>query len=370
MAALMQSDRVSSISLTVTSSLLEKLSAIERPFSELEDLVLLSRDGLQLTPPSTFRWGPRLRRLHLTGIACPALPHLLHSSRNLVDLQLHKLQNPSHFSPETLTNALSGMAHLQSLSLHFLSTAYRLDPPSGERVVLPVLTRLNFRGNGEYLEGLVTRIDAPRLEHIEVTILNIITLHLSKLSEFIDRIEMHKSHRQAHMQSSERAISLSLIQPGAPMCLTLQLSCKRFSKQLSFMTQICIRLSAFLANVEDLRLTALRPSGQDDNVRKLISQFEGAKWFHIAGEHSIDIVRALRPPHGYWKNLLPSLHKLYVLQPGPRRAPMREAVVSFMTSRRLSGHPITVEYERLCHTSEAGTMYAPCHYQSSLTRLE
>jgi hypothetical protein len=54
MAALKHSDRVSSISLTVTGSLLEKLSAIERPFSELEDLVLLSRDRALLTLPSTF----------------------------------------------------------------------------------------------------------------------------------------------------------------------------------------------------------------------------------------------------------------------------------------------------------------------------
>jgi len=71
MAALKQSGRVSSISLTVTSSLLEKLSAIERPFSELEDLVLLSRDSVQLTLPSTFRWGPRLRSLYLTRITFP-----------------------------------------------------------------------------------------------------------------------------------------------------------------------------------------------------------------------------------------------------------------------------------------------------------
>ena len=119
MAALKQSDRVSSISLTVTTSLLDKLYAIERPFSELEDLVLLSRDSVQLTLPSTFRWGPRLRRLHLTRIAFPALLQLLHSSRNLVDLQLHEVLNPWYFSPEALTNALSGMAQLQSLSLHF-----------------------------------------------------------------------------------------------------------------------------------------------------------------------------------------------------------------------------------------------------------
>jgi hypothetical protein len=380
MAALERSDRVSSISLTATSSLLEKLSAIERPFSALEDLVLLSRDGVGLTLPSTFRWGSRLRCLHSTGIAFPALLGLLYSSRNLVDLQLHKVLDPWHFSPETLTTALSGMVQLRSLSLHFLPTAYYLASPlpSGKRIVLPVLTHLTFRGNTEYLGGLVTRIDAPRLEHIKVTFSNIITLDLSKLSEFIDRIEIHKSHQEAHRRayllSSERTISLSLIQPGAPTCLTLELFCKPLSKQLSFMTQICICFSAFVSNVEDLRISARPSSGQDDNDRKqwreVISRFEGAKWFHVVGDHSTDIVRALRPPDGWRETVLPSLHKLYILQPGPRHAPLREAVVSFMTSRRLSGHPMAVEYERLCHTSEAGTMYAPCHHHSSLTRLE
>ena len=80
-AALKQSDRVSSISLTVTSSLLEKLSTISEPFSELEELVLLSQDNLQLTLPSAFRWGPRLRTLHSTRIAFPSLPQLLSPSR-------------------------------------------------------------------------------------------------------------------------------------------------------------------------------------------------------------------------------------------------------------------------------------------------
>ncbi|KAH9057836.1 hypothetical protein EDB87DRAFT_974532 [Lactarius vividus] len=123
MAALNQSDRVSSISLTVTSSLLEKLSAIERPFSQLEDLVLLSRDSVRQTLPSAFRWGTRLRCLHSTRIAFPALLHLLYSSRNLVDLQLHEVINPWHFSPEALTDALSGTPRLRSLSLHLLTTA-------------------------------------------------------------------------------------------------------------------------------------------------------------------------------------------------------------------------------------------------------
>ncbi|KAH9006042.1 hypothetical protein EDB84DRAFT_1584774 [Lactarius hengduanensis] len=99
MAALRKSSRVSSISLTVTSSLLEKLSSIEKPFSELEDLVLLSRGRVRLTFPSGFQWGPRLRCLQLTRIAFPALLELLCSSTNLVDLQLHEVLNSLYPPP-------------------------------------------------------------------------------------------------------------------------------------------------------------------------------------------------------------------------------------------------------------------------------
>ena len=52
--ALKQSGRVSSIGLTVTSSLLGKLSAISEPLLELEEFVLLSQDNVQQTFPSTF----------------------------------------------------------------------------------------------------------------------------------------------------------------------------------------------------------------------------------------------------------------------------------------------------------------------------
>jgi hypothetical protein len=374
MAALMQSDRVSSINLTITSSLLEKLSAIEKPFSELEDLVLLSRDSLQLTLPSTFRWGPRLRRLHLTSIACSTLPHLLHSSGSLVDLQLHEGLYPWHFSPETLTDALSGMAQLRSISLHFLSTTIRLapPPPSGELVVLPVLAGLTFRGNTEYLEGLVARIDAPCLRDIEVTFFDEFIFDLSKLSEFIDRIEMHKSHLRAHILLSERAVCLSLIQPGAPTCLKLQVFCERLSEQLFPMARICIGFSAVLLNVEDLRISATRRSIWGDVMGyqwlMLIELFTGVKWLHIAENISTNIVRTFQLPDRRLNlntvtPVLPALHKLYIPQPETRHAPLPEAVVSFITSRRLFGHHIGVEYERLGHwhineLRGSGRMYA------------
>jgi hypothetical protein len=359
-AALKQSDRVSSISLTVTTSLLSKFYEIERPFLKLEDLILLSRGSAPLTLPTVFLWGPRLRRLHLTRVTFPALLQLLCSCRNLVDLQLHEALNPRCFSIEVLTDALSRMGQLRSLSLHFPSAANYVSPPQlpNRRIALPALTHLKFRGNSEDLERLVVKIDAPRLGDIQVTDSDKFILDLPKLRQFIDRIEMHKSLHQARVLSSEDAISISLTQPGAPTCLKLQVFSELLSEQLSAMSRITLHFPAFLLNVEDLHISSTRPSSREDSPYSgrwpvLINSFTGVKCLHLYGKDSTNIVRDFQGVNWRHKTVLPALHKLYLPHPGPRHAPLRGAIVSFMTSRWRSGYPIVgVEYERICRISE------------------
>ena len=123
-AVLKKSARVKSITLALPSSLLArvlgKISAIEGPFSELENLVLMSQHSAQLnqlTVTSYFQCGPRLRRLHLTGIVFPALLQSISSYRNLIDLQIHDIiHNSWGFPLEAFANALSGTPHFHSIS--------------------------------------------------------------------------------------------------------------------------------------------------------------------------------------------------------------------------------------------------------------
>jgi hypothetical protein len=119
-AALKQSDHVRSISLTVTSSLMEKLSTITKSFTELEEIILLSRDNLKLALPGTFRCGPRLRTWQSTRIAIPALPQLLSHPTGLVDLQLHEIPKLGYFCPEILLMHCRGRATFE----HFHSTSF------------------------------------------------------------------------------------------------------------------------------------------------------------------------------------------------------------------------------------------------------
>ena len=375
MAAFNQPHRVIFISLTVTAPLQERLSTIESSFSELEHLVLLSQDGVRrLIQPRGFRWGQwgtRLRSLHLTKIALPGLPQLLFSSRNLVDLQLHEVLDHSSISTEFLTIAFSGMTQLRSLSLHILppfSTSHFLSllPPM-RRVALPSLTRFHFRGITSFLKGLVAGIDAPRLGDIEVTFPNESIFDLSELIEFIDRIKMHKSPRRADILSSEHNITISLTQPGAHTRFRLKLLCEPLTAQLSSMALICIEFSAFLFNVEDLRIHGKQPSLQGNGpyderwLLETVNSFKGVKWLQISGNLSCNVVKALQRRHWRRESVLPALHKLHVRQRTPCDASLREAIVALLASRRLFGHHIAVEYGNVLHSNKlraTGTVHS------------
>ena len=353
-AALQHPSRIRSIELRLTSSLVEKLrTQVEAPFSELEDLVILSQNSTQLVLPGTFRWGSHLRSLHSTRVAF-SLPQLLSSSPNLVDLQLHDIPRIGYFSPEALANALSGTTQLQSLSLRFLCPASRhnhigVPPSSGERFTLPSLTRFKFRGTSNNLDRLASRIDAPCLGDIEIAFFNELTFDVSHLGRFINRIETQKSHRRTEIRTSKRTVSICFSQRGGPARLKLEISCRRLDRQLTSIAQICEHFPASLLGVENLAITTTQPTSGHDGVEseqwlRLLRSFSGAEKVHVAGELATDIVHALRPANEEVAAVLPALRNLYLQEPGPLFAPLRAAVVPFVTSRRLSGCPVTVEY--------------------------
>jgi hypothetical protein len=161
---------------------------------------------------------------------------------------------------------------------------------------------------------------------------------------------------RAYILSSERVISISLTQPGVLTCLKFHLVCEPLWGQLLSMARICRNLSAFLFNVKDLHISTVRPSRREDRLHNEmwldpIKSFEGVNEFHVSGNLSTNIVRALQLADSRHETVLPVLHKLYIPQPGPGHKPLTEAVVSFMISRQHSGHPIAMEYERPLSTS-------------------
>ena len=355
--ALKHSDRVSAISLTLTKSLLEKLSTISEPFSELEELVLLSQDKSRLTLPNAFGWGARVRTLHVTGIVIPALPRLL-SSTSLIDIQLHEIPMAGYFSPQAFANALSGASHLGSLSLHFLSFPPRRNyvdfpPPGGHQIVLPALTCFKYRGISKYLDSFVARIDAPRLGDIDISFFSQPTINASQLGQSIERIVMPTSFIEADIQATSHTISISFKNSGTPTRLRLQISCKQLDWQLSSMAQVCDQFSPFLFRVQYLAFNTNDFSSEQDDVGdeqwlQLIRSFGGTRTLSIAGEFTTRILCALQPvDEGHTSNttVLPALRNLRVRKPGTLDWPFWNGAQTLVTSRGLSGHPTELWFE-------------------------
>ena len=352
-AALKQSGRVSSISLTFTSSLREKISAISEPFTQLEYLVLFSQDSLQLNFPSSFHLGPRLRTVHLIRIAIPSFPRLLSPSQFLVDIQLHEIPITGYFSPEAFANALSGTTQVRSLSLHFLSLPPRrnyllLPPPPGQLVVLPALTCLKYRGTSKYLDSFVARIDAPCLSDIHITFFYQPTIDACQLGRFIERVEMHSSLIQADVKISADAVS-TFTDSSASAPLKLQISCRQLDWQLSCIAQVCDQVSPFLSPIIILEInTAQTLGGRDDgNGGQWLDlfcsfKFSGVRSFWMASDIPTDALYALRPANEGGTTPLPSLRHVRVQKPIEMHGPSWDSVQSFITSRWISGRHVEV----------------------------
>jgi len=297
-------------------------------------------------PPSTFRWGARLRKLHSTRVAFPALPGLLSPSTSLVDLQLHEIPNVGYFPPEAFANSLSGLTQLETLSLHFLSFPPRrnhvgLPPQPEERVVLPALAFLKYRGTSKYLDSFVARIDAPRLGNIDITFFSQPTMDASQLGRFIERIEIPTSLSHAEIQFTELSISISFsTQPDAPTRLELRIPCKQLDWQLSSIAQICDHFSPFTFRVENLHIKEIQLSSRQIDMDleqwlKLFCSFRGVKDFYADDEHVTEnCLFAMGQADREHRTVLPSLRTLHIPKLEPMHGSLSDAVESLTTSSR------------------------------------
>ena len=175
MAALEYPDRVCSVSLTLldkSRSHLENIvTAMQKPFPLLTHLKIFMHGGDGNTPviPVEFLGGsaPRLQEIDFRGsIPYPALPTLLLSTSDLVELSTFSIPPTGYISPEAIVASLAALPRLKTLTFGFQLATSRPDrilPPPLTRTVLPTLTYFQFKGASEYLEDLVARIDGPQL---------------------------------------------------------------------------------------------------------------------------------------------------------------------------------------------------------------
>ena len=68
-----------------------------------------------------------------------------------------------------------------------------------KRLVLPSLTEFNFKGDSEYLEDIVGRIDAPALDRFTITFFNQLVFDTPLLRNFFSRTEVFQETHRAEV---------------------------------------------------------------------------------------------------------------------------------------------------------------------------
>jgi len=205
--------------------------------------MLTSTDESAPVLPDSFLEGsaPRLQSLCLHCIPFPALRKLLLSTCHLSGLYLVNIPCSSYISPGAMVTSLSGLMSLKGLSLTFqsprsLAARQSRVPPSCTCAVLPSLARLVFKGDSEYLEDMLSRMEPLPHVHIEIKFFNQLLFDTPLLRNLIERAETFRVFHQAEISFYPSSVGFALFQKHRPVKskgLWLRISYKPLDWQLS-----------------------------------------------------------------------------------------------------------------------------------------
>ena len=360
--ALGQSNRVCQIHLSGPQLEQQVLAAMHVPFPELTDLRIFSDDETLPVIPDSFlgrstATPSRLRSIRLMRIPLPGLPKVLLSAHHLVTLWLYHIPHSGYIPPEAMVVLLGALSNLKKLSLEFESPKSRPDVegqslPLPKRSILPALHEFHFKGVTEYLEELLTGIDIPQLDEMNITFFNQIDFDCPRLAQFINRTPTLRAPEDARMQFSTSTASVQLwywkptFKSGA---LQISISCREPDWQLSSIEQVCNSPLHPLSKVEDLYIGQYYPqlSWKDDAIEnalwlRLLLPFTAVKNLYLSKVFGPGIVAALQELVGdRITEVLPSLRNIFV-EGIEQWGPFQENIGQFAAARRRSGHPIAI----------------------------
>jgi hypothetical protein len=387
-AALEHNNRVVRISLSeVPGWQLEIFVALmKKPFPELTglDIAFTSRYHFRYFKPpppvfpDSFLGGsaPSLQSLRLDGVPFPGLPKLLLSSHGLVDIDLYDIPSSGYIPPEEMATCLSPMKHLKSLKLKFNnndnspSLTAEQHPPSLTRIVLPALTSLSIHCTSEFLEGFVSRLDAPSLEEMDTELprYDVPVSNITELPRFISRIEMFETFDKAdiHIRDpknggielifSEQESSVA----GAELTsLTLTFTQSRgqirlFDHDSSQSTPAVCSFLPPLSRFKYLMLHEHRSQGsidvyqaqafdRDTPTREILNSFTAVTNIFISELMAPGvslIMEGLSEERAVV--MLPALRNIFVEGLQRQEKATRGAIREFVAAKGLAGHPVTL----------------------------
>ena len=241
---------------------------------------------------------------------------------HLVQLILQKIPFLGSISPDAMVTCLSVLTRLDELVLEF-GCRQRLNsqrPAPQTSTLLPVLTKLRFRGLNEYLEDLVARVDAPIHDNLEITFFNQRNLDNSQLTRFISCTEKSKTHDKVLVVFSYKAICVTL-QQTRDKALKFRISLRRWPKwRLLSLAQVFSSSFPLIPAVEHLYIIdnsingAFRDSPDNAEWSEFFRPFNAVKDLYIPPAFMSCIAPALHVRDGV-TGVLPALQTLYLEDP-------------------------------------------------------
>ena len=306
--------------------------------------------------PNSFLGGtaPRLQSLSLSNILFPQLLNLLSSGTHLVHLSHNNIPPTGYISPEAMATSLSSLTNLESLSLQFqcphprpsLESRYPHPPPL-TRSILPSLTKIEFKGASEYLEEILARIDAPRLNKMIITFFNEVVFDLPQLFQFISRRPTLRAPEKGHIIFNPRSITIRIRQTSGGE-LSVNIPCTASDWQLSSLQQLCSSPLP-VSTLDDLYIfegVECQQACWFDGVEntlwlELLHPFVAVKNIYLSKRSAPHFAYPLQELVGArTTEVLPTLENIFLdgLQPSG----LQKGIKEFAAARQLTSRPVTV----------------------------
>ena len=370
-AALEHNERINAIDIrNMSASQFEETTEVEGPFPALTRLCLrfdsywIEKQPRLPDVPDSFLGGfaPCLQAVTLERISFSGLPTLLLSATHLVHLVLQGIPFYGYISPDAMATGLSASTRLDKLVIEFATCRHRKSqrPPSPTRILLPVLTKLRFKGPNRYLEDLVARIDAPLLDKSEITFFCQRHFDTSQLARFISCTEKFTTHDKALVVFSYSDIFVTLPQTsgGALKLRILLYKSSKYQRELLSLAQICSSFFPLIPAVERLYIVdswtgnVYLDSPDITEWSEFLRPFTAVKDLYMPPKFMSCIAPALQELVGDGvTGMLPALQTLYLELEDSNEDPTnsRRDFNEIVTARQRAGHPIVLSpWERKC----------------------
>ena len=356
--ALKQYNRVFRVRLWMPLTSLQKLiTTMDEEYPILEHLIIYppaEDKATILTFPKTLQ-APHLRHLALASFAIPIESRLLTTAVGLVTLGLIMVNPCTYFHPNTLLQWLSFMPQLETVVISFRLPARSrhvgvqfTHTTITTPVTLPNLRVFGFKGVTAYLEAVLYRISAPRLEMLGITFLNQLTFSVPRLPHFVDATE-NLTFKTIEFLFFDKMVGVKVYphEEADMYALSIAVKCCHLDWQVSSVAQIFNALSPVLSAVEHLTFTheVHGQSSEEHNEvdrtewRKLLSSFRNVKTLRITTGLVEELSRCLQLDDGELPlELLPELQELTYSGSGDSA----NAFTSFINARLDAGRPITL----------------------------